>query len=71
MLAKNCDEQHYSKLVKSLCKENGIPLLEVDDGVVLGEWIGLCKYDANKTMRKKRKCSSLAVKDYPSEITED
>ena len=71
VLAQNCDEQHYVKLVKALCKENSIPLLLVEDGVTLGEWIKICKYDANNTLRKKRKCSSLAIKDYPPEISEE
>ena len=43
--------------------------MHVKDGVTLGEWIGICKYDANKTLRKKRKCSSLAIREYPPEIT--
>lgn len=68
VLATNCNEPTYVKLVKALAKQNKIPLLEVPEGETLGEWLGICKYDKNKNIRKKRKCSSLALKEYPAEI---
>lgn len=68
VLAKNCNDDNYRKVVTALAKQNKIPLLTVDEGEVLGEWLGICKYDKQKNVRKKRKCSSLAIKDYPVEI---
>lgn len=71
VLAANCTEEVYVKLVKALAKQNKIPLLEVPEGETLGDWLGHCKYDKNKNIRKKRKCSSLALKEYPAEIKEN
>ena len=45
VLADNCNEASYKKLVEALCNEHGIPLLTVDDNKELGEWAGLCKID--------------------------
>merc|ERR1711924_503222 len=52
VLAKNCTEPAYSKLIKALCTEHAINLLEVDDNSELGEWAGLCKIDAEGNARK-------------------
>ena len=64
LLADNCDEPQYKKLVEALCKENGVPLIRVPDGKQIGEWIGLCKYDAAMNPRKVRKCSSCVLKAF-------
>lgn len=37
----------------------------------LGEWLGLAKLDANKVVRKQRKCATLAIREFPDEITEE
>jgi hypothetical protein len=58
-------------LIKGLCKENNIPLKSIKSGCLLGEWLGLCKYDSSNNVRKTRKCSSVALKDFPSDITEE
>lgn len=71
ILAENCDETNYKKLVQALCKENDVPLLLVSEAESLGEWIDICKKDAKGEVRKKRKCSSLVVKEFPKEFTED
>ncbi|KAB0405557.1 hypothetical protein E2I00_003258 [Balaenoptera physalus] len=44
VLASNCDEPMYVKLVEALCAEHQINLIKVDDKK-LGEWVGLCKID--------------------------
>nr|AGH70196.1 40S ribosomal protein S12 [Placozoa sp. H4] len=63
VLAENCDEQQYVKLVEALSAEHKIPLMKVSDNRELGEWCGLCKIDREGKARKVVKCSSVAVKD--------
>nr|XP_051711363.1 40S ribosomal protein S12-like [Oryctolagus cuniculus] len=45
VLASNCDEPMYVKLVEALCVEHQINLIKVDDNKKLGEWVGLCETD--------------------------
>merc|ERR1712094_116859 len=54
----------YSKLIKALCTEHAINLLEVDDNTELGEWAGLCKIDAEGNARKVVSCSCVCITDY-------
>ena len=61
MLASNCDEANYVKLIEALCAEHGIHLLKVDDKVQLGEWAGLCKIDKEGNARKVVGCSVVAI----------
>ena len=52
VLAENCDEPMYVKLVEALCGEHGIDLIKVKDKKTLGEWVGLCKMDKEGNPRK-------------------
>merc|ERR1712211_166756 len=38
ILAENCDEPMYKKLITALCMEHGIPLIKVDSNMKMGEW---------------------------------
>ena len=67
VLAENCDEPSYKKLVQALCNEHNIPLIKVDDNIKLGEWAGLCKLDAEGKARKVVRCSSVAISDWGKE----
>merc|ERR1712122_159157 len=67
ILANNCDEQMYVKLIEALCAEHGINLIKVDDNKKLGEWAGLCKIDKEGTARKVVRCSSVVIKDFGRE----
>jgi len=67
VLAENCDEPQYSKLVEALCAEHGIPLIKVKDKKLLGEWVGLCKLDKEGKARKVVGCSCAVVRDYGQE----
>merc|ERR1712001_703908 len=67
ILAENCDEQMYKKLITGLCMEHGIPLIKVDSNMKLGEWSGLCKIDQEGKARKVVKCSCCVVRDWGKE----
>merc|ERR1719384_2836965 len=64
ILAENCDEPMYKKLISALCMEHGIPLIKVDSNMTLGEWAGLCKIDREGKARKVVKCSAAVVRDW-------
>ena len=64
ILAEDCDDPKYKKLISALAKQNKIPLIEVDSRTELGEWLGQCKYDKAGVARKTRGCSSVCIKDY-------
>ena len=64
VLAADCDDPKYKKLITALAKQNNIPLIEVDSRQELGEWVGQSKYDKAGVARKTRGCSSLAIQDY-------
>lgn len=67
VLAEDCEDAKYKKLVTSMCKTNNIPLLEVEKRTEIGEWLGQCKYDKEGVSRRIKGCSSVAVKDYGEE----
>lgn len=64
VVAKDCEEASYIKLVEALCKECECPLVKVDDKKVLGEMAGLCKIDKDGNARKVVQCSSVVVKEF-------
>lgn len=64
VLAENCSEAMYKKLVQGLCKEHQIPLITVDDNKKLGEWAGLCKIDNTGKARKIVGCSCVVITDW-------
>ncbi|EPR61426.1 ribosomal protein RPS12 [Toxoplasma gondii TgCatPRC2] len=66
-LSESCSEPAYKKLVQGLCKEHGIPLLDVTDSKELGEWAGLCKVDKDGTARKVVGASCVCVTDFGEE----
>jgi small subunit ribosomal protein S12e len=64
LLAKNCEEGEYVKLIEALCKAHNIQLLKVDDSMKLGEWAGLCKRDKTGNARKVVGASCVVIRDY-------
>jgi small subunit ribosomal protein S12e len=38
ILAADCDEASYKKVVKALAQEKGVPLIEIPLAATLGEW---------------------------------
>lgn len=67
ILAENCDQADYKKLIEALCKEKNVNMITVPDAKQLGEWAGLCRIDAEGTARKVVGCSSVVIKDYGEE----
>lgn len=65
LLADNCEDANYKKLVGALCKTYSIPLQTVDDKKKLAIYSGLCRYDENNEPKKIRKCSTLVIKRWP------
>eukprot|EP00735_Rhodelphis_limneticus_P001821 TRINITY_DN1251_c0_g1::TRINITY_DN1251_c0_g1_i1::g.26900::m.26900 TRINITY_DN1251_c0_g1::TRINITY_DN1251_c0_g1_i1::g.26900 ORF type:complete len:144 (+),score=64.94,sp/Q9SMI3/RS12_CYAPA/72.73/6e-59,Ribosomal_L7Ae/PF01248.21/2.7e-28,SpoU_sub_bind/PF08032.7/5.8e+03,SpoU_sub_bind/PF08032.7/0.19 TRINITY_DN1251_c0_g1_i1:71-502(+) len=64
VVAENCTEAAYKRLVEALCQEHGINLIKVPDNKQLGEWAGLCKIDSEGKARKVVGCSCVVVKDF-------
>ena len=62
-VAKNCDVKDYKELVKALCAEKDIPLIEVSNREALGEMAGLFKLDPSGDARKIVKTSSVAIRN--------
>ncbi|KAF5275097.1 hypothetical protein FQA39_LY07034 [Lamprigera yunnana] len=67
ILAENCDEPMFKKLVTALCSEHQIPLIKVDNNKKLGEWAGLCKIDNTGKARKVVGCSCVVIREYGEE----
>ncbi|ACO63093.1 growth arrest and dna-damage-inducible protein 45 alpha [Micromonas commoda] len=67
VLAQDCDQADYTKLISALCNEVNVHLIRVPQAVQLGEWAGLCKLDADGSARKVVKCSCVVVSDYGEE----
>ncbi|CAA6673083.1 unnamed protein product [Spirodela intermedia] len=67
LLAEDCDQPDYVKLVKALCAEHNVHLITVPSAKNLGEWAGLCKIDSEGKARKVVGCSCIVVKDYGEE----
>merc|ERR1719189_35657 len=66
-LAESCNEPTYKKLVQGLCLEKNVPLIDVPDNKMLGEWAGLCKIDKDGLPRKVVGASCVAVTDFGEE----
>ena len=62
VLARDCDEPAYVRLVEALCAARQITLVRVLEGRTLGQWAGLCKVDREGQPCKVRRCSACVVK---------
>jgi len=64
VLSSSCNEPAYVKLITALCNEHKIPLLKVENGKTLGEWAGLCKFNAEGKAVKVVGCSCVVIKSW-------
>ena len=64
ILAEDCDDAEYKKLIDALCKQNHIDLVMVQERAKLAEWAGLCKMDRAGNVKKVYKCSCVAIRDF-------
>merc|ERR1712032_889221 len=60
VLAEDCNDPKYKKLVDALAKASNVPLIE-------GEWLGHCKYDIEGKARRVKGTSSVAIRNYGEE----
>ncbi|KAF3789777.1 40S ribosomal protein S12 [Nymphaea thermarum] len=67
VLAEDCNQPDYVKLVRALCADHNVSLITVPSAKTLGEWAGLCKIDSEGKARKVVGCSCVVVKDYGEE----
>eukprot|EP00899_Mesostigma_viride_P005804 jgi/Mesvir1/15224/Mv06453-RA.1 len=67
VLAQDCNQPDYTKLVEALCHEHNVNLISVPKAKQLGEWAGLCKIDSEGLARKVVGCSCVVVRDYGEE----
>lgn len=66
-LASSCNEEAYKKLVKGLCLEHNVQVVEVEDNKQLGEWAGLCKIDAEGNPKKVVGATCVVITEYGKE----
>ncbi|KAK4734703.1 hypothetical protein R3W88_008964 [Solanum pinnatisectum] len=67
VLAEDCDQPDYVKLVKALCADHNVSLVTVPNAKTIGEWAGLCKIDSEGKARKVVGCGCVVVQDYGEE----
>jgi small subunit ribosomal protein S12e len=67
VLADSCNEPAYTKLIVALCKEHSIPMIKVEDGKVLGEWAGICRYSADGKPIRVVGASCVVIKQWGEE----
>mmetsp|Transcript_825 Transcript_825/g.476 ORF Transcript_825/g.476 Transcript_825/m.476 type:complete len:141 (+) Transcript_825:63-485(+) len=67
ILANDCDNAEYKKLIQALCTEQSVPLIMSDKGVEIAEWVGLAKLNADGTVRKVKRTSVAVVTDFGEE----
>ncbi len=69
LLAADCDNPEYVKLIKALCGTK-VALLEIESREVLGQWCGLTKFNEEGEVRKAVKTSVAAITDFGEDSKE-
>merc|ERR1712166_391854 len=68
ILAEDCSDDNYKKLIAGLCKTWKVQLIKVSSRCDLGKMAGLYKNDATGNARKIRPCSCVVVKRWPEDV---
>ncbi|RNF20492.1 40S ribosomal protein S12 [Trypanosoma conorhini] len=64
VLAEDCEDEEYKKLITALAKQGEIDLINVEEREKLAQWAGLAKLDSAGELKKTFKCSCVAVRDF-------
>jgi len=64
IMAADCNDKAYRKLIIALCKNHDVSLLEVPTREELGDLSGLFKLDEEDNHRRKVKTSCVVIRNY-------
>ncbi|CAD2219541.1 small subunit ribosomal protein S12e [Angomonas deanei] len=64
VLADDCDDEEYKKLVTALAKQGNIDLINVESREKLAEWAGLSRVKPASGETKIVKCSCIAIREF-------
>lgn len=64
VLASDCDEPAYTRLIEALCSAHTVALVRVPDKKQLGEWAGLCKIDEEGNATKVVGSTCVVIKEF-------
>jgi small subunit ribosomal protein S12e len=67
VLAKDCENEDYKKLIRSLCAETEVSILMIDTGKDLGAMCGLAKLDEEGNVKKTVRTSCAVITEFGGE----
>merc|ERR1719436_1357267 len=67
ILAKDCENEEYKKLIRALCAEGEVSVIMVDSGKDLGAWCGLAKLNDDGSVKKAVRTSCAVITDFGGE----
>lgn len=67
VISDSIDVPNYKKLITALCKQHKVHSITVPNSKTLGEWAGLCKYNAEGDPVKVVGCACVVVRVWGEE----